>query len=265
MRCLVAEPGAIFPWHHHPFDEFTLVTDDDTVIGYPPGKRFTVKNTLLLYHRGEEHGSWSDLRQKPRFWVVHFTANSKLYRELPHLGRRDPVQRVWQLTPEQAETFKWIFLQILSEHTHQRSQRLMAESAWLRLLLVAVQRWAEGETLIRATPGRLSPEVVRLWHAVNACVGNPNAFLQEIHQMPNYDSLRHSFKKAFDASPREMMLRLRIQQAKNLLLETPLTVKEIAVRVGYQRQHEFARAFKKEVGLAPSAWRSNPFQSSMTV
>jgi len=38
MRCLLADPGAVFPWHSHAFDEFTLVTDDDTVIGYPPGE-----------------------------------------------------------------------------------------------------------------------------------------------------------------------------------------------------------------------------------
>src|SRR5882724_5841259 len=65
MRCLVAEPGATFPWHSHEFDEFTLVTDDETSIGYPPGKLPVEKNTLLLYHRGEQHGSWSTHKQKP--------------------------------------------------------------------------------------------------------------------------------------------------------------------------------------------------------
>ena len=65
MRCLLADPGAVFPWHSHAFDEFTLVTDDDTVIGYPQGKRPTRRNTLLLYHCGEQHGSWSNSRQKP--------------------------------------------------------------------------------------------------------------------------------------------------------------------------------------------------------
>src|SRR5437867_4887615 len=85
MRCLLAEPGAVFPWHSHAFDEFTLVTDDDTVIGYPPGKRPTRRNTLLLYHCGEQHGSWSNSRQKPRFWVVHFTAAPKFYHELPRM------------------------------------------------------------------------------------------------------------------------------------------------------------------------------------
>jgi transcriptional regulator GlxA family with amidase domain len=192
-------------------------------------------------------------------------AGSRFYSEISQLARPDPRQRVWQLSPDQVESFKWLFLQILNEHTHRRSQRLIAESAWLRLLLVSVQRWAEGQTLVASTPAGIGPDVVRLWHLVNACVGNPAEFLKEIHQMSNYDSLRHSFKNAFGYSPREMMLRLRIQQAKNLLLETQLSVKEIAVRVGYQRQHEFARAFKQDAGIAPSEWRTNPFQSSITV
>jgi len=265
MRCLVAEPGATFPWHSHDFEEFTLVTDDETTIGHPSGKRPAEKNTLFLYHRGESHGSWSSPKQKPRFWVVHFTPGSGFYRENARLGNPDATQRVWQLSPEQVETFKWLFLQILNEHTHRRGQRLVAESAWLTLLLVSVERWAEGETPVMPVPDGISSEVLRLWHVVNACVGNPAEFLEEIRLMPNYDSLRHKFKNAFGCAPREMMLRLRIQQAKNLLLETRLSVKEIATRAGYQRQHEFARAFKQDVGMAPSEWRLNPFQSSITV
>ena len=119
--------------------------------------------------------------------------------------------------------------------------------------------------MVDSTPAGINPEVTRLWHLVNALAANPEEFLQQIHRMPNYDSLRHSFKNAFGCSPREMLFRLRIQQAKNLLLETPLSVKEIADRVGYQRQHEFARAFKLEVGVSPSEWRTNPFRSSITV
>lgn len=265
MRCLVAEPGASFEWHSHPFEEFTLVADDDTVIGYPPGERPTQKNTLLMYHRGERHGAWCLARQSPRFWVVHFTADAEFRRQTERLNSSSPHERVWQLSLEQSASFRWMFLQMLTERTHRRNQSLLAESAWLQLLLISVERWAQGDTVPNPTPARISPEAIQLWHLVNALVGMPDEFLKRIHRIPNYDSLRHSFRKAFGCSPREMMLSLRIQQAKNMLLETSLSIKEISLRLGYNRQHEFARAFHQQVGVSPSQWRTNPIQSSLTI
>jgi transcriptional regulator GlxA family with amidase domain len=49
-----------------------------------------------------------------------------------------------------------------------------------------------------------------------------------------------------------MVLRVRMQQAQNLLLDSRLSIKEIAARTGYAGQHEFARAFKKHTGMAAS-------------
>ncbi|MCB1122895.1 MAG: helix-turn-helix domain-containing protein, partial [Verrucomicrobiae bacterium] len=44
----------------------------------------------------------------------------------------------------------------------------------------------------------------------------------------------------------------------NLLLDSSLSIKEIATRVGYARQHEFNRMFNRYMGMAPSHWRSDP-------
>lgn len=265
MRCLVAHPGAGFDWHSHPFDEFTLVTDDDTIIGYPPGKEPMPQNTLLLYHRGEKHGAWCSLRQAPRFWVVHFTVGSEFYEQTDRLNAAKSGDRVWRLTPEQVAGFKWMFLQMLNERLHRRRQSLQAESAWMQLLLLSVDRWAKDESAPSLTPAGISPAVMKLWHLVNASVGKPEEFAREIHLIPNYDSLRHAFRKAFGCSPREMLLSLRIQQAKNMLLETSRSIKEISLCLGYQRQHEFARAFHQQVGVSPTEWRANPIRSSLTV
>jgi hypothetical protein len=258
MRCLAATPGQHYPWHNHAFCEFTFVSDDSATIGYPPGQLPVARDTLLFYHAGERHASWSSLRESPRFWVVHFTAPSSLLAGYPALANVDPARRVWTLRPEQAETFRWLFLQLLNERTREQTLRPQAESAWCNLLLIAVQRWAEGlanETLTQAVA---HPDLIKLWHLVNASVGEPGDFQERIHNLPNYDSLRHGFKRAFGCSPRDMMLRLRLQHAKNLLLESSLSIKEIAQQCGYHRQHEFARAFCQQTGAAPTAWRLQP-------
>ena len=265
MRCLVAEPGASYDWHHHAFEEFTLVTDDEALIGYAGEKHLTKPNTLCMYRRGERHGGWCPPGHAHRSWVVHFSATEGLYRQVDRLMEPDPLQRIWRLSEDQTNDFKWFFLQILNERTKAQEHCGMAESAWLRLLLILVQRWAKGETVTNLPPAEIQPEVLRLWHVVNSSVGSPEEFLKQIHRIPNYDSLRHAFRKAFGCSPREMMQSLRIQQAKNLLLETSLSVKEISLRVGYTRQHEFTRAFRQQVGTAPTVWKANPIQSTVVV
>lgn len=265
MRCLVPDRGASFEWHRHPFEEFTFVADDETLIGFPPGKRPVKRNTLLLYRAGEPHGAWCLTTQAPRFWVVHFTMSDDWRRQLRKLDEPAPEDRLWPLNAEQAASFRWIFLQMLNERLNRRRESMLAEAAWLQLLLVSVQRWAEGESLVLSTPTGINPDAVKLWHLVNASVGRPEEFVKQIHLLRNYDSLRHTFRKAFGCSPRQMMGKLRIQQAKNMLLETSLSIKDVSRLLGYPRQHEFTRAFHQSVGLSPSAWRANPIRSSLTV
>jgi hypothetical protein len=265
MRCIAAEPSSSFDWHSHPCFEFSFVSDDDATFGYPPGMRAVRRNTLVLYHANERHGGWSGPRQSPRFWVVHFAISHETLALFPGFADPHPDRRVWRLDDEQAETFRWILLQILAERTNPRDLQQSAESAWLSLLLISVHRWVKGDVSGPLRPDVVRPDLVKLWHLVNASVGSPGEHLQRIQTLPNYDSLRHGFKRAFGCSPRRMILRLRVQRAKRLLLETSLSIKAIADRCGYERQHEFTRVFRQHTGVPPTEWRSLPFDRTGTV
>src|SRR5258707_1765020 len=146
MCCHRAGRGSSYSWHNHPFDELTLVTEDNTRIGYPVGERQTQPNTLLFYRPGEQHGAWSSPQQAPSYWVFHFAADPSLGSALGLLANEDPRQRVWQLTQDQSETFKWFFLQILNEQTQKKRNFVLAQSSWLQLLLVSIHRWAMQES-----------------------------------------------------------------------------------------------------------------------
>lgn len=259
MRSLAAEAGAAYEWHSHEFEEFTLVTDDGCLIGYPPGWRETTAGTLLHYHRGERHGAWTSPKQRPRFWVVHFSGGSGVYQGLSHLRAAEPERRAWSLRPEELDTIRWLFLQLLNEHSGSRDHHDGAASAWLQLLLVMVDRWAArtGEQTA-IVPSNANAEVLRLWHLVNTAVSKPNDELEHLYSAPNYDSVRHAFRATFGVSPRAMLQHLRMEHAKSLLLETSLSIKEIAARVGYLQQHDFNRMFNRYAGMAPSRWRAYP-------
>lgn len=63
------------------------------------------------------------------------------------------------------------------------------------------------------------------------------------------------FTELLDISPISYLYRWRIRLATNLLDETELSPAEIAQRVGYESESAFNRAFKRELGTPPAAWR----------
>ena len=257
-HCQISRPAESCAWHSHPFAELTLVADGACKIGLAGSQVHAEPNSLFLHHPGEHHGAWNGESQSPRFWVLHFTTNTYLTSMFHQLANRDPLSRVVRLTSDQSDAFKWMFLEIARERARRHDHHNLAESSWLRLLLLSIQRWAAGETMSPHGRVAVSPELHRLWQLVQSAADDPVRSLRQICLQPNYDSLRHGFRKAFGCSPREMIIRLKIRRAQDLLSETGLSIKEISSRCGYLRQHEFARAFHQRVGLAPSQWRLHP-------
>lgn len=258
LRCVHTGPRSFCQWHAHPFDELVLTTDGTTLTGHAGRLVPVAPDTLFHYRPGEEHGFWNDERQQPRMWVVHFRLDSPLQEGLPALGKGDPGLRPCPLTKAQAETFKWLFMRLSVEHSRREPSCAIAESAWLRLLLVNVHRWVRREVAAPIVPAAGRPEILRLWQTIQDTAGRPAELARRIRELPNYNSLRNEFSAAFGVSPTQMALRTRIQIAKNLLLETPLSIKQIAEELGYLRQHEFTRAFHRTTGHSPTSWRRNP-------
>lgn len=68
--------------------------------------------------------------------------------------------------------------------------------------------------------------------------------------------LEDRFKKAVGRTPHEEIVRLQIEQVKELLTETDLSMKAIADRAGFRHVEYLSVVFKKKVGQAPSHYRS---------
>lgn len=71
---------------------------------------------------------------------------------------------------------------------------------------------------------------------------------------PNY--LSKLFKNNMNMNLREYINQLRIEEAKRLLLSTPMSVSEIASYVGYYNISYFSTVFHKIVGVSPFDWRN---------
>lgn len=70
-----------------------------------------------------------------------------------------------------------------------------------------------------------------------------------------YSYFRKMFKKYTGVSPGQYHLQLRIIRAKELLVSTDKTIKEISLELGFQTIHYFSLLFKKKTGYSPSEFR----------
>jgi AraC family transcriptional regulator of adaptative response / methylphosphotriester-DNA alkyltransferase methyltransferase len=67
--------------------------------------------------------------------------------------------------------------------------------------------------------------------------------------------LQRSYAEIGKTTFREHLTGVRMERAAELLATRGLTVREVAHRVGYRQPAQFAKAFRRRHGLAPSAFR----------
>jgi len=69
-------------------------------------------------------------------------------------------------------------------------------------------------------------------------------------------ALKRNFKAVFGQPVYAYLLALRLAQARRLLLDSNLSVKEIAGRVGYEYPNHFSAAFRRSHGVSPARFRA---------
>ena len=66
---------------------------------------------------------------------------------------------------------------------------------------------------------------------------------------------RKLFKKAFEMSPKQFIIELRMQKAKQLLSEGTQKIWAISEACGFSSTYHFCRLFKQHTGLTPHDYR----------
>lgn len=85
---------------------------------------------------------------------------------------------------------------------------------------------------------------------------NPNITNAYLAQMCNISEVyfRRSFTKHFKVSPKQYILDIRINKAKQLLSEGTLKINAVAEQCGFSGQYHFCRIFKEKTGLTPTEY-----------
>lgn len=81
--------------------------------------------------------------------------------------------------------------------------------------------------------------------------------LQELSNIAHLSASQfsHAFKRQTGFSPMEYVINTRLEKAKMLLLQTTMTVSDIAYEVGYQSSFSLSNLFIQKVGCSPREYR----------
>ncbi len=84
-----------------------------------------------------------------------------------------------------------------------------------------------------------------------------NELASVMNVSPTY--FANSFKKAFHISPKQYILNKRLTESQQLLLETDMSVKEIAYLVGFENENYFSEFFAQKTGVSALKYRKRAF------
>lgn len=67
--------------------------------------------------------------------------------------------------------------------------------------------------------------------------------------------LLRSFRETFGETPKEFLIRLRLERAKHLLTATSRSITDVCFDVGFTSVGTFSTLFKRQIGCSPKEYR----------
>lgn len=85
---------------------------------------------------------------------------------------------------------------------------------------------------------------------------NPNLTNSDLAQQCSISEIyfRRIFTEHYNVTPRQFIIDVRINRAKQLLAEGALKICAVAERCGFSNQYHFCRVFKEKTGLTPTEY-----------
>ena len=185
--------------------------------------------------------------------VIGFLQTGQVFRKQPTAAQFERIAQLaeeWGIPAEKAELKHAFFgTKVLSSKQYESTVRLLrifAEHLSMVSNQVVVQQQnSEPPTITRAK------EYITEHQSEDLSLG-------QVAKAVNTSTFYFCklFRKCAGINYTDYVARVRIEKAKNLLLNPNLRISEIAFEVGFQSLTHFNRVFKRIVGLAPTAYRN---------
>ena len=129
----------------------------------------------------------------------------------------------------------------------------LANVLFIYILRHALQMgWIESGLLAAFEDKRLSHVLINILNAPQAEWNIE--LLAELASMSRANFCR-VFQQKMQMPPKKFLNQIRLQQGAYLLKQTPKSVLEVALEIGYQSEAHFSKAFKTAYGITPSQYR----------
>ncbi len=256
-------PKTIYPDIHHPsgyffnwekgriLDEFQInyITEGSGELETDFGKFLIKPGTLMI----NWPGIWHRYRPKQKTgWVEHYIGfDGELAKQLLAKDLFSPERPLiyCELREDFIDTYYKIFDLILKEKP---GFQQVSSGMIVKLLGYIVAYQKQKQFSGKKIESTIQKATFRMRENIAAEIDLQK--LAKEHNM-GYSYFRKMFKKYTGVSPHQYHLELKIMRAKELILSSDKSIKEISFELGFQSIYYFSRLFKIKVGTSPSDLR----------
>lgn len=175
----------------------------------------------------------------------------------PHAPMRD-AQMALHVSPLDSRLLDAVirFLTVIDDPT---DRRVLARAAMREILYLAL-RGDQGHLLRLTVDGENKiPGIGRALSYISGHLAEPfNVATLARNAGMSSSSLHHAFKKATSLTPVQYVKRVRLDEARRLMLDEGCLAAEAAFRVGYGSPSQFSREFKRLFGVPPREYVQQP-------
>ncbi|MGX9352041.1 GlxA family transcriptional regulator [Shimia sp. W99] len=113
---------------------------------------------------------------------------------------------------------------------------------------------AEQRVSLQSRHGMRNPHLVKAIQIMSDCIERPKSpsFIAEEIGISTRQ-LERQFGRHLNCSPKKYLMDLRLQRARNLLVQTDQSVTEVALACGFESPGHFARVYRTKFGITPTA------------
>lgn len=228
------------------------------------GQNYTVNaGEMMILKPHHHHYSWKPMTEQTEYYWIHFyvsgnwNQSNKLTSlrpliEVPNLHYKTPLLTLHLLKFGKITNFTKVLEDIdnlFKESTDSQSFGFWQSQQLFIDLLQSIQIHSKEE-------GKLNELTNEILNYLRHNFANKvtNRQLGEVfHFHPNYIS--RVLKKKIGLTPSEFLIRYRMEEAEKRLLNTDMSISEIAESIGFQNIYYFSTSFKKYTGFAPHKYR----------
>lgn len=221
-----------------------FVVSESTAHGFSHTENLVICN--LMFQPEKVFSACFDLKQLAGFQALFVLE--------PHCAQNSRFCSQLKLAGEEFAAVEQTITEAMQEYRQKSAGwRDFVYTNYHRLCLLLARDYERGHLQSRSTYLKLADVVAYIEHHCDSAL-----LLPQLAQIAGYSErqLLRLFHETFATTPRKYIIDLRIRRAKHLLSTSNLSVGEIAWKCGFDDQNYFARCFKRNTGLTPTAYQT---------